>query len=102
MVILQYSSGDKRVELQQDAIMLPTSTWNVLNAGERQRLTNFTDKYTVIVWDGDVLKSLTPSAAWQGALNQFRTRIKIELDIDVPDYIPGKNHIVDGKVVPAS
>ncbi len=84
MVIQRTILDSKRVELQTNPIILPTTTWELLGAGDRQKLTNPALDYSVLVWDGDSITKITPSAAYEGAFAQYRTRVSQELDIDVP------------------
>ncbi len=101
MVILKEEVGSERVELQQHPVIVPTATWNVLNQGDKNKLTNTTLKYVVLSWDGDDLVNVTPSAAWQGALNQYRVRVQQVLSIDVPDLVCGKTTPINGHIVDA-
>lgn len=85
MVIQRTVVGSRRVELQNKPIILPTTALSTLTPGERQQLFNEALDFVVIVWDGDALELVTPAAAYQGAFNQYQTRVKQEFDIDVPD-----------------
>ncbi len=84
MVIQRTIVGSLRVELQNNPIILPTAVWENLDMGDRQKLTNPALDYSVISWDGDILTKITPSAAYEGAFAQYRTRVSQELDINVP------------------
>ena len=85
MVIQRTIVGDTRVELQNHPIILPTATLAVLNAGDRQRITNPALNFAVISWDGDVLWTITPSASYQGAFAQYVARVKQVFNIDIRD-----------------
>ena len=85
MVIQRTVVGSKRVELQNKPIILATSAVAGLSVGNRQLIDNPALDFTVMVWDGDTLERLTPSAAYKGAFAQYVTRVKIEFDIDIPD-----------------
>lgn len=99
MVILTYESGPKRVELQQGTIQLPTSTYKVISPGTINQLKNVATKYAILVWDGNDLRSLTPSNAWKAAFNQFRVKVQQETGEVVPEFALGKTSIRGGKVV---
>ena len=99
MIILSYTDGIKRIELQQKPMMIPTSIWNSLDPGTKNILKNVSTKYMILIWDNETLESSIPSNAWQGTLNQFRVQVQAELGIDVPDHMPGKNQIVNGQLV---
>ena len=79
------SVGSRRVEVHKKPIVLPTSAMAGLSQGDRQKRKNPALDFTVLVWDGDTLERLTPSAAYQGAFNQYQARVMIEFDIDIPD-----------------
>ncbi len=85
MVIQRTTVGDTRIELQNHPIILPTTTFAVLNTGDRQKISNDTLDFAVITWDGDDLIKITPAAAYQGAFAQYQVRVKQELNIDVSD-----------------
>ena len=85
MVILREILGTKRVELQRHPVILPTTAWDGMNPGERMLLQNDALDYAVISWDDDELVQITPSAAYKGAFAQYQTRVKQDLDIDIPD-----------------
>ncbi len=86
MVIQRTILDSKRVELQSQPIILPTTAWDELSAGDMNRLTDHRGlKYAVISWDGDSLGKITPSAAYEGAFAQYQTRVKQDLDIDISD-----------------
>ena len=87
MVIQRTILGSKRVELQNKPIILPTTTWELLNPGDRQKIINPALDFSVLVWDGDSLDHVTSAAAYPGAFAQYQTRVKIELDIDIRDQV---------------
>ncbi len=85
MVILRETVGAERVELQQHPIILATTAWEAMTPGRRQTVSNPALEYAVLTWDGDTLVTLTPSAAYQGAFNQYQTQVKLRFDIDIPN-----------------
>lgn len=85
MVIQRTILGSRRVELQNSPIILPTSAVESLSRGDLQKVTNPALDFTVLSWDHDLLVTITPAAAYQGAFRQYQTRVKQYLDVDVPD-----------------
>lgn len=85
MVIQRTVVGSKRVELQNKPVILPTSAVEGLTPGDLQKVTNPALAFTVLSWDNDVLVTITPAGAYQGAFAQYKTRVKQYLDIDVRD-----------------
>ena len=85
MVIQREVLGAKRVELQSHPIILPTTTWAILDTGDRQKLTNTALKYAIISWNGDALGTVTPAGNYRAAFAQYQTRVQNDLNLQVED-----------------
>lgn len=99
MIILSYSSGAKRVELQEKPMTVPKTAWATMSPGDQNQLKNVNTKYGMLVWNGDVLVTFIPVNAWQGIFNLYRVRVQQETGDVIPDFVVGKRRLQGGKIV---